>query len=186
MALDRQARALSQRLLLEPNGVVLIDKDCVMFRIIGSTGKTYDVSVSANTSCTCPDYKNRESPCKHIYFVLNKLLRCSDALWKKGTDFSEIQLREVLSGVYRILDEKWVQETLPKKNHAVEPKVDTCQECPLCLEDFQVGEKMTWCNKQCGYVFHFACFSRCKNKLCPMCRAELNQVDIFEYKSQKT
>ena len=38
--------------------------------MVGSTGKTYTVSL---TSCTCPDFKERGLPCKHIYFLAHKL-----------------------------------------------------------------------------------------------------------------
>lgn len=61
---DRILRALGHRLFLlhrsDPN-----------FYILGATGNVYIVNVSTTPACTCPD---RATPCKHILFVLIKVL----------------------------------------------------------------------------------------------------------------
>ncbi|CAN0907217.1 Mitogen-activated protein kinase kinase kinase 1 [Linum grandiflorum] len=41
------------------------------FFVLGATGNVYTVSLTSVPSCTCPD---RTSPCKHIFFVLIRVL----------------------------------------------------------------------------------------------------------------
>lgn len=51
------------------------------YAIQGSTGeKVYHVKVAPNPTCTCPDYTYRRNRCKHIYFMLLRMLRVPDSL----------------------------------------------------------------------------------------------------------
>ncbi|XP_010453208.1 PREDICTED: mitogen-activated protein kinase kinase kinase 1-like [Camelina sativa] len=62
---DRILRALRHRirLLNRPNGGT--------FHVLGATCNVYTVTLTATTTCTCPD---RQKPCKHILFVLIRVL----------------------------------------------------------------------------------------------------------------
>ena len=44
------------------------------FHILGDTGSDYLVSLTSHPECTCPDHKNRRELCKHILFVLVRVL----------------------------------------------------------------------------------------------------------------
>ncbi|KAH7657649.1 Mitogen-activated protein kinase kinase kinase protein [Dioscorea alata] len=62
---DRIARAIHHRLRL-------LHRSNAQFFILGATGNVYTVTLTATPSCTCPD---RTIPCKHILFVLLRVLR---------------------------------------------------------------------------------------------------------------
>ena len=45
------------------------------FRVVGSTGNLYTVKIGAIPSCDCPDFLKRDDVCKHMLFVMLKVLR---------------------------------------------------------------------------------------------------------------
>ncbi|WP_207665483.1 SWIM zinc finger family protein [Anaerocolumna xylanovorans] len=46
-------------------------------KIIGTTGNTYLVTLK---NCSCQDFKRRNLPCKHMYFLAENTLRCN--VWR--------------------------------------------------------------------------------------------------------
>ena len=44
------------------------------FHILGASGSDYLVSLTRHPECTCPDHTNRKTMCKHILFVLVRVL----------------------------------------------------------------------------------------------------------------
>ncbi|KAL2346948.1 hypothetical protein Fmac_000948 [Flemingia macrophylla] len=64
---ERIVRALRHRLWL-------LHRAGPTFFIFGATGNVYTVALSSTPSCTCPD---RTTPCKHILFVLIRVLGVS-------------------------------------------------------------------------------------------------------------
>ena len=44
------------------------------FKMSGSTGNIYDVTIGKLPCCNCPDYQKREDACKHTLFVLLKII----------------------------------------------------------------------------------------------------------------
>ncbi|KAI8373296.1 hypothetical protein BD560DRAFT_446338 [Blakeslea trispora] len=48
------------------------------FKVKGSTGKTYIVTIGPKLDCTCHDHKIRSVHCKHILYVLLKELKVQD------------------------------------------------------------------------------------------------------------
>lgn len=69
---SRKVRALTQNISLlatlnENNGTK-------MYIVKGTIGTTYKVIIDETPSCTCYDFTTRHSTCKHIYFVLLRIL----------------------------------------------------------------------------------------------------------------
>ncbi|EOD27186.1 hypothetical protein EMIHUDRAFT_450192 [Emiliania huxleyi CCMP1516] len=71
-------RALSERLYLverrdasssSPSGLVRLRHD---FVVLGSTGNVYTASVSQLPSCSCVDFRERSTICKHLLFIYVK------------------------------------------------------------------------------------------------------------------
>ena len=54
------------------------------FIIMGSTGNIYNVIIKEKPTCTCPDYKTRNKRCKHIYFVLIRVMKIKNKLDNKN------------------------------------------------------------------------------------------------------
>ena len=50
------------------------------YDILGSSGKTYTLWINEKPTCTCPDFHGRTLRCKHIYYVLDKILNVDDRL----------------------------------------------------------------------------------------------------------
>ena len=78
---QRLERALSERLYLierrdlsevSQSGLVSLR---VQFAVLGSTGNVYEVLVARMPSCTCVDFRDRRTVCKHLLFVYAKVLR---------------------------------------------------------------------------------------------------------------
>ena len=78
---QRLERAMSERLYLierrdlsevSQSGLVSLR---VQFAVLGSTGNVYEVLVARVPSCTCVDFRDRRTVCKHLLFVYAKVLR---------------------------------------------------------------------------------------------------------------
>lgn len=67
----RLSRARTERILLIDYAR---EPDRYVFHVTGQSGKTYEVSIAATKSCTCPDNRMRGSLCKHLIFVLTLVL----------------------------------------------------------------------------------------------------------------
>lgn len=49
-----------------------------VFSVIGTKGIAYDVTIKNKPECTCPDNANRLNRCKHIYYILLRVLDCDN------------------------------------------------------------------------------------------------------------
>jgi Ring finger domain/SWIM zinc finger len=76
---QRLERALTQRLYLVQHDDIPAAKSvtadsAVNFTVLGSTGNVYTVVLSLQPTCNCPDFCRRNDMCKHIMFVLLKVV----------------------------------------------------------------------------------------------------------------
>lgn len=160
---------------------IVVGENVASFEIIGSTGNIYTVKINRFPSCSCPDYRQRQSTCKHIYFTLSKVLQQPEEIWKKGSDFDEDQVAILLAQAHNL--------QLTRKN-CVKKEIETTDiftdeekkkqkdlkeqgECPICLCEFLPGEDVIFCYTTCGMNLHKMCFNRMKKEQCPMCRSEM-------------
>ncbi|XWS70313.1 hypothetical protein CRYUN_Cryun03dG0037300 [Craigia yunnanensis] len=174
---DRIARALRHPLFLlhrsDPN-----------FFILGATGNVYTVTLCSSPSCTCPD---RTTPCKHILFVLIRVLGVSidDICLRRRTlrpcRLSRLlgtpTLPEALAGAS--LRERFHQLFSQAKKQGGSEGVNEIQEgttCPVCLEEMEKREKVVACST-CRNLIHEECLTRWKRSRgrrsanCVICRA---------------
>lgn len=65
------------------------------------------------------------------------------------------------------------------KSPEVEPTTDVC--CQICIEDFKVGDRVSW-PIGCDHVFHLACVQEwlLRKKDCPYCRQVMLPVDTSD------
>jgi len=179
---ERVVRALRHRLLLlyrsDPN-----------FYVLGATGNVYVVNISSILTCTCPD---RSTPCKHILFVLIKVLGLplDDPCLRKHT-LRPSQVARLLANPSSIhslakssLRERFHQLFLLQKElggvgHILRTEIDQeGAKCPICLEEMgKSGDRLVACGA-CRNPLHEECLmswkraSRRRFLNCVICRAK--------------
>ena len=66
------------------------------YEVLGSSGKTYTIWIHEKPRCTCPDFQGRSARCKHIYYVLDKILNVDGMLIDKE-EFSMDELEYIFN-----------------------------------------------------------------------------------------
>jgi len=181
----REERALSQRILYIDH--TLTQHGSYDFNIIGSTGKSYTVTIGcSHNMCSCPDYTARRMRCKHIIFVFCRVLnqkleniRSTYTIDELATLVASIRDVNYINQLTQILLQTSLEEkqTSIKLSSTSESKIiplpiDEDTPCSICYEDMhQSTELILYC--QCRNNFHKVCYERwckAKNKSCPLCR----------------
>lgn len=200
---QRLERAKTQKLFLVRKGEIVRDEgddypSSCEFVVLGSTGNVYTVTIRRLPKCTCPDHAKGNTLCKHVLFVLLKVMavpKNSPLVYQAAWIGSELQqlfgymerrFRQV-SGC-NIMANAAVQKAFAKLENG--EKVDDDDDdatprravgedddCPICFDPLQGGGDTTFCRSQCGANFHTACIRKWLQQhrtepTCPMCRQE--------------
>ena len=174
---DRIQRALNQRLYL-------IDRDNTGFLVQGSRGTSYNVVANLDNeegvleySCACMDHAIRKNICKHIVFVLMRVMQVDYNILQGYFNISQTQLRNVHQ--YRERQRPSSKPVEVKREPTVEKrKIEKDTECPICFELLNEKDKLVWCQHGCGNSIHLGCFNQWSNSLtrqrkkvtCVLCR----------------
>lgn len=169
----RKQRGITQKIFL----IETIEKKNNTSReyvVMGSTGNVYNVNITNNPTCTCPDYSIRYNRCKHIYFILLRVMKVNNPDKEKYTDSELINMFKNIPEITNILcvNENIKNQYLKNKNNKIQIKDDDI--CPICLEDIQNGEIFEYCRAKCGKCVHKTCFDMwCKKNpvKCLICRS---------------
>ncbi|CAN1218947.1 Mitogen-activated protein kinase kinase kinase 1 [Linum perenne] len=155
------------------------------FFVLGATGNVYTVSLTTAPSCTCPD---RTSPCKHIFFVLIRVLGVpiEDPALRRRTLrpcllsrlLSSPSSPDSLAGVSlrRRFHQLFFDFLVRQQREQVEIKEGAV--CPICMDDIVEEEAaaVAACGT-CKNVVHEECLRRWKRSrgrrgvTCVICRA---------------
>jgi hypothetical protein len=176
----RRERGLHQKLFL------IETKNDYEYLIMGLTGNVYAVNIKiGKPTCTCPDHTTRQNRCKHIYFVLDRILRIKNSDKEEYTNDDLINFKNNKNSIDKnvcvkdhIRDRYHKLEQKKNKNITVtidDSKLDDL--CPLCLDDLDNGEEIDWCKADCGKPIHKLCFKICSPKYgakCPYCNKQWN------------
>ena len=156
------------------------------FELAGTTGNIYTVTIDKLPTCTCPDNSRKRMQCKHIIYVLVRVLKAPPNLQYQAA-FLSSELEEIFANA-------------PVSKRA---KVDSGEEqsglrkpiegdCPICVLEFEPEkEEITWCRQGCGNNIHTVCFKRWaaskpgKPVTCVYCRTDW-QEDEGEIKKLVT
>ena len=173
---DRMERALSQRMyLLNSTG----SENNWLFLIEGSTGTQYQINFNEQyVKCKCIDFNKRKKICKHIMFIICRILKDIPLLGLLDEDpnidifilFKKINkkdLNEILNNILNRPDIALLQ-LHSKKPDITEIEID--YECAICYEDL---DKLSVSCQTCKKYIHSLCIQRClkqKNN-CPLCRS---------------
>ena len=174
---SRITRALTQRIYLIPEESIGRETE-FFFKVMGNTDNVYDVTITeSEISCSCPDCSKYRNFCKHIIFVLIRVIGL-----QRGQLF-EIELdapTRVCTESCAHYFERVSRATEYLKNFEKEKRkpIEDDDECPICYESFfeTQNEKTVWCKEGCGKSIHEACFNKwAKQKIsatCVWCRAK--------------
>ena len=157
------------------------------FIIMGSTGNIYNVIIKEKPTCTCPDYKTRNKRCKHIYFVLIRVMKIKN---EDCNIYSEKEIKKMFENIPKITENLIVNNKIKETYEKIKNKLDNKNEiikkdindlCPICLDDLENGEELDYCKFSCGKSIHKNCyFMWCKTKqdTCVYCRAKWSKNEI--------
>lgn len=163
------------------------------FRVVGSTGSAYNVSIRCNhfretagsIKCNCPD-ANRSSYCKHVCWVVFKVLDHDDLdfFHPDLVDYPVVSCHLTTplldsEQARTHLAEKWrrpvePQQGVKRKRGFEQPetdKFDATEECMICYEKLAVMQGCIGC-LSCNKAFHSNCLHRWRQRsiTCPHCR----------------
>jgi hypothetical protein len=177
---NRLVNAVTQKLyFIEEKSV---DECSREYKIMGSTGNIYTVTISEALTCTCPDYKLRKVQCKHIYFVLVRVLKVKSQFinLKKMSKVdlmvlfaSKLNLDGsiVISADKKEKYDKAISANTTASNETDRKKNDDI--CPICLDDILDLKDAYYCKQSCGKNVHIECFNmwaKSKGTICVFCR----------------
>ncbi|KAK6005586.1 hypothetical protein QM012_007228 [Aureobasidium pullulans] len=147
--------------------------------LAGSTGNIYTVRITHVPECTCPDFRVNNNPqCKHIIYVLLKVLKVSEPLNYQAA-FLTSELEEIFAHAGPLPAETVDTEDKDGKRKPIEG------DCPICCEELsQEKEAVVWCQAACGNNLHKSCFDQWAatkghgQVTCPYCRTQWqNEID---------
>lgn len=173
-------------ILNENNNEINQQHNSFKFEVMGNSGTAYDIAITEGKEifCGCPDHKHSYNLCKHLLFVLIRVLGMTREqvfneyyvpLITKNNPFktSENTIKKCV--IY--MDKKETQHLEAAETVDTQGKreIDEEDSCPICLEDFG-KEKLVWCKAQCKNYIHASCFSKWVKKkedaTCVYCRAK--------------
>lgn len=155
-----------------------------IYKIMGSTGNIYTITIGNNPACSCPDFTSRFKRCKHIYFALIKLMKVNDP---NKITYSDNELLEMFKNIPQITNELHVSKNIKDKYLQLTDNKDVIKEiepkcvddmCPVCLEDV-TSEPYIYCKYYCGRCIHATCYemwSKVNSGKCIFCTKPFNQI----------
>jgi len=149
------------------------DETTRKFVIMGHSGNVYNVTISNYPHCTCPDYYSRGNRCKHIYFVLIRIMDISNYT---DSSYEDDELIEMFNNIPPISQNLMYQGSgIPNGGKEVDQKFEKGDICPICLDPLENGKDLDFCRYSCGKTIHSKCFSmweKAKGSVCVFCRAQ--------------
>ena len=155
--------------------------------IMGHSGHVYNVTISNKPKCTCPDFYLRHNRCKHIYFVLIRIMNIPNVTDKS---YSDEDLSEMFMNIPPIAQDLIYKGDNIERNDGkeVEQKFEKGDICPICLDPLENGKDLDFCRYSCGKTIHSKCFSmwvKSKGSVCVFCRAQWYSSNAFGQKHKK-
>lgn len=153
------------------------------YMVMGSTGNVYKVTISSMPTCTCPDNQLRHRRCKHIYFILIRIMNVSKN--EDKNKFSKRDLMKMFKSIPEvtrclIINDKLKEiynKKINKNENVFVGKKSVDDLCPICLDDLMNGDELDYCKYSCGKAIHKECFqmwAKVKANKCLFCHEPLN------------
>jgi hypothetical protein len=185
--LARKERGINQRLYLIET-IITNNEYQKQYVVMGSTCNIYTVSIDKSPECTCPDYKQRHKRCKHIYFVLARVMKLDDKLVDQ-LRYTNTELLNMFDNIPQVTENLIVDSSKKQKYESLKnkPKDSPCEKksiddvCPICLDDLDNGLDIDHCKYSCGKSVHVECFAmwtKQKGPFCVYCTKNFNEKPI--------
>ncbi|KAI8921619.1 hypothetical protein BC831DRAFT_476341 [Entophlyctis helioformis] len=153
------------------------------FNVLGSTGNVYSVRIAHTVDCNCPD-SNKGNLCKHVLFVMLKVLRCPrddvrvfqrallsselEDLFANApqapTDMANVAVQMLFKTAHGEAVEDDTSAVAQQDDGYVKQRpisADAPDDCAICYESMtaadQAAGKLDWCRAQCGNSYHKEC-----------------------------
>ena len=194
MSFARKQRGATQNIFLIET--IIDDKETERkYVVMGSTGNVYNVIIKQNPECSCPDYMTRAKRCKHIYFVLIRVMKSSNEdQVQYSNDELQIMFNNIPQVMHNLIVDDMIKNTyeklkqsnkLGKKEPITVSQKDTSDLCPVCLDDLDNGDELDYCKFSCGKPIHKICYSMWTKKHpvnCIFCKKSwLNKENESQY-----
>ena len=171
---DRKERGKHQNLYLIER-LAETDELIRSYIIMGSSGNVYTVAIKNDPSCTCPDFQTRGRRCKHIYFVLIRIMKVTN---EDKTIYSNTDLTKMFKNIPAITNNLMADSSIKTKYNKINNNEQVKQKstddlCPICLDDLENDEPIDYCKFSCGKSVHVECFNmwtKTKGQTCVYCR----------------
>ncbi|RBR26760.1 uncharacterized protein FIESC28_00461 [Fusarium coffeatum] len=142
----------------------------------GSTGNIYTVHIGLRITCTCPHHMRGFAQCKHICFVMKKILNAPDELL-----YQQALLSTELQSIFESAPDISASQSQSESQEESDKRKPIEGDCPICYCELKKEDEkkpsLVWCAAACGHNFHSQCFKLwARNKsgadvTCPMCRS---------------
>ena len=153
----RKNRSLTQRLYLIESCKIneRLEREYI---VMGSTGNVYHVIIKNSPVCNCPDYKQRNNRCKHIYFILIRIMNINNP---DKYEYNDDDLENMFKNIPEITNYLQVSHDVKQNYQKIKNKKiskDLDDFCPICLDELENGENIVTCKFSCGRHVHELCF----------------------------
>lgn len=184
MSYERKQRGITQSIYLIETIINSNNKYERKYIVMGSTGNVYEVTIKNKPTCTCPDFITRERRCKHIYFILVKVMATMD---EDKKEYTKMDLQYMFNNIPNITNNLIVNNQLKNtymklKQSKIVNRKDTDDLCPICLDDLNDAndDEIDYCKYSCGKCVHKICYGMWTKKhaaTCVFCNAEWVKKD---------
>jgi hypothetical protein len=190
--MERKIRGMTQPIYLINFDAQTENTTSKNFTVLGTTGSVYTVAINTKPTCTCFDFKRRKTRCKHIYFILTRVMKVPQEN-EDIPEFTQEQVTQMFTNMQAIANTVYVSEDLKRKYNVMcelnirEKKTVPMKDeefCPICLDYIKCEEPepIDYCKYACGNPVHIGCFemwikgSKCKKEkaTCVLCRSQWN------------
>src|SRR5580700_10634340 len=101
MSDSRKQRGVTQNIFLIET-IIGTEQYERKYIVMGSTGNIYNVIIKNEPECTCPDYTTRYKRCKHIYFVLMRIMKINNV---DEEEYTNDELVEMFKNIPQITNQ---------------------------------------------------------------------------------
>ena len=164
MATRKQRGLLERIYLLDAK----VNSNEWVLTVKGQSKSIYKILLSDNkVKCKCMDFNIRKNVCKHMFFILGRILKDSKII-NKVNKIEDIQNNfKIISDTLKVVLSSQISD---KESTNIEYDKKEC--CSICFEEFG-DEDIQQCELTCKNVFHTECINLwlASNNSCPLCRS---------------